>query len=323
MQLYPLQFKPIFKYRLWGGDKLRTVLNKTYEGDHMGESWEISDVQESETIVTNGWLKGYSLRKLIAEFKEDFLGTKVYQRFGNEFPLLIKFIDAAKPLSVQVHPNDELARARYNSFGKNEMWYIMQAEGDAELIVGFNKDIDQNIYEQHLIAGTLLKILNTEKVHSGDVYHIPTGRVHAIGAGVLLAEIQQTSDITYRIYDYNRVDAKTGLKRELHNEQARAAIDYTAQTRYDTSYRLEKNVSSPIVHTPYFKTNILVITEEQELDYSTLDSFIIYMCVSGNLKLTYMSQEYHIQTGETILLPAAIQKVTLMASEARVLEIHL
>jgi len=146
MQLYPLQFKPIFKYRLWGGDKLRTVLNKTYEGDQMGESWEISDVQESETLVENGLLQGYSLRRLISEFKEDFLGTKIYERFGNEFPLLIKFIDAAKPLSVQVHPNDDLARARYNSFGKNEMWYIMQAEEDAELIVGFNKDIDQKSY---------------------------------------------------------------------------------------------------------------------------------------------------------------------------------
>jgi len=323
MQLYPLQFKPIFKYRLWGGDKLRTVLNKTYEGDQMGESWEISDVQESETLVENGLLQGYSLRRLISEFKEDFLGTKIYERFGNEFPLLIKFIDAAKPLSVQVHPNDDLARARYNSFGKNEMWYIMQAEEDAELIVGFNKDIDQNTYEQHLCDGTLHEILNAEKVNSGDVYHIPTGRVHAIGAGVLLAEIQQTSDITYRIYDYDRVDAKTGCKRELHNEQAKAAIDYNAQKRYDTPYSLEKNVSSTVVHTPYFKTNMLHITKEQELDYRTLDSFVIYMCVSGHLKLTYNAQEYHIKKGETLLLPATIQKVMLTATEAKVLEIFL
>ena len=323
MQLYPLRFKPLFKYRLWGGDKLRTSLRKEYEGKNIGESWEISDVEGSETLVAQGALEGYTLRQLIATFKEDFLGTEVYQRFGTAFPLLIKFIDAQQALSVQVHPHDALARERYDSFGKNEMWYIMEAEKDAELIVGFKETIDQNIYEAHLHQGTVLEILNVEQVNRGDVYHIPTGRVHAIGAGVLLAEIQQTSDITYRIYDYDRVDAKTGVTRELHNEQALAAIDFSAQPSYHTPYTVLENESQPIVQTPYFKTNILSVTTAIEKDYSALDSFVIYMCVSGNLKLTYQSQEYLMKIGETILLPAAIERVTLAADEAQVLEIHL
>ena len=214
MKLYPLKFNPVYSYRVWGGEKLKTVLNKNYTQDSIGESWEISDVDENETLVSDGDLKGYSLKMLIQEFKGAFVGNRIYKQFGNDFPLLIKFIDAKTPLSIQVHPSNELAKERHNSFGKNEMWYVMEVEKNAELIVGFNKTVSKEAYVSHLESTKLDELLNIEKVQKGDTFYIPTGRVHAIGAGVLLAEIQQTSNITYRIYDYDRVDSKTGEKRE-------------------------------------------------------------------------------------------------------------
>ena len=280
MKLYPLQFTPLFKYRIWGGEKLKTELNKHYNEENIGESWEISDVSDNETVVAEGALKGQSLRDLIKEFKDDFVGNAVYEKFGEEFPLLIKFIDAKTPLSIQVHPSNELAKTRHNSFGKNEMWYIMDDEKEAELIVGFNKDVEKEKYIEHLKNSTLNKILNIEKIEKGDTFYIPTGRVHAIGAGVLLAEIQQTSDVTYRIYDYDRVDSKTCTKRELHNEMAIDVIDYEVHDTYKTDYSLEKNVSNTLVHSPYFRTNIFnciiqegkgaVLFINQEVDSSDL-----------------------------------------------------
>ncbi|MBL4938901.1 MAG: class I mannose-6-phosphate isomerase, partial [Lutibacter sp.] len=204
MKLYPLKFSPLFFYRIWGGDQLKTVLNKNYDEESIGESWEISDVDTNETVVSEGDLKGNTLKDLIKQFKGEFVGKRVYETLGNNFPLLIKFIDAKSPLSIQVHPNDSLAKERHNSFGKNEMWYVMQADNNAELVVGFNQDVAKERYTSHLNNSTLSKILNIEKVSKGDTFYIPTGRIHAIGAGVLLAEIQQTSNITYRIYDYDR-----------------------------------------------------------------------------------------------------------------------
>lgn len=228
MKLYPLRFNPVYSYRIWGGDKLKTVLNKNYQEESIGESWEVSDIKDNETKVAEGSLEGQTLKQLIKKFKGDFVGNSVYKSFGNNFPLLIKFIDAKTPLSIQVHPSNKLAKQRHNSFGKNEMWYVLQAQENAELIVGFSKKIEKESYQAHLKDSTLTEILNIEKVDKGDTFYIPTGRVHAIGAGVLLAEIQQTSNITYRIYDYDRVDAKTGEKRELHTELAMDAIDYNA-----------------------------------------------------------------------------------------------
>ncbi|MGB2684092.1 MAG: type I phosphomannose isomerase catalytic subunit [Olleya sp.] len=220
MKLYPLTFNPVFSYRIWGGNKLKSVLNKSYSQDNIGESWEISDVEDNQTIVNNGNLKGNTLKDLIKTFKGNFLGHKVYQTFGNNFPLLIKFIDAKTPLSIQVHPSNQLAKKRHNSFGKNEMWYVMQAENEAELIVGFNQKISKEDYVNHLKNNTLKDILNIETVTSGDTFYIPTGRVHAIGAGVLLAEIQQTSNITYRIYDYDRVDKKNRTKKRATHQSS-------------------------------------------------------------------------------------------------------
>ena len=237
MKLYPLQFTPLFKYRIWGGEKLKTELNKHYNEENIGESWEISDVSGDETVVAKGVLKGNTLRDLTIEFKEDFVGKTVYEKFGEEFPLLIKFIDAKTPLSIQVHPSNEVAKMRHGSFGKNEMWYVMQADKDAELIVGFDEKIDTDSYKTHLENNTILDVMHHETVQKGDTFYIPTGRVHAIGAGVLLAEIQQTSDVTYRIYDYDRVDSKTGTKRELHNEMAIDVIDYEVHDTYKTGYQ--------------------------------------------------------------------------------------
>ncbi|MFD2725069.1 type I phosphomannose isomerase catalytic subunit [Hyunsoonleella rubra] len=324
MKLYPLKFEPKYSYRIWGGEKLKTVLNKNYALDSIGESWEISDVEDNETLVCEGALEGKTLKNLIHEFKEEFLGKSVYQNFGDSFPLLIKFIDAKNPLSIQVHPSNELAKERHNSFGKNEMWYVMQAEEDAQLIVGFNQNVDRESYQLHLNDGTLLDILNIEKVDQGDTFYIPTGRVHAIGAGVLLAEIQQTSNITYRIYDYDRVDKKTGEKRELHTEMALDAIDFKHYPNYRSTYSIkEANVSNKLVHSPYFKTNIMHVTEEIIKDYSQIDSFIIYMCVEGALIVESENEAYPVNTGETLLIPACVEQIKVSGKSAKILEIYL
>jgi mannose-6-phosphate isomerase len=322
--LYPLKFNPVYSYRIWGGEKLKTVLNKDYDEDLIGESWEISDVEDNETQVSDGPLKGKTLRELTDMYQSDFVGSKVYKQFGNEFPLLIKFIDAKTPLSIQVHPSNELARERHNSFGKNEMWYIMQADEDAELIIGFNKAVKKEEYIHHLDNATLIDILNIEKVKEGDTFYIPTGRVHAIGAGVLLAEIQQTSNITYRIYDYNRIDTKTGETRELHTALAVDAIDYNFHDSYKTTYEAELNKSCKLVHSPYFKTNIVEIEGVMDMDYSNHDSFVIYMCVDGGLKLQCNRETYILNKGESILIPAAINHVKLLApKKSRILEAFL
>lgn len=321
--LYPIQFHPIFKERIWGGEKLQTVLQKNSQGSSIGESWEISDVKHDETIVKNGHLKGKTLKEIIQSYKEEFLGKKVYQAFGENFPLLIKYIDAKKDLSIQLHPNDELAKKRHNSFGKTEMWYVMQADDDANLIVGFNKEVDKKTYQKHLENKTLPKILNYEKVAQGDVYFLPTGRIHAIGAGIVLAEIQQTSDITYRVYDWDRQDSQ-GNYRELHTELAADAIDYTFYDSYKTNYKSIDNEISPVVSCPYFITNLIPLKSNITLDYSGNDSFVIYMCVKGECILATSDFNIKISFGETILIPASITSVTLKTENtAEILEIYI
>jgi mannose-6-phosphate isomerase len=323
MALYPLKFQPIFKYRIWGGDKLKTVLNKSYDGEHIGESWEISDVEGDETIVNSGNLKGKTLKELIKTFKGDFLGEKVYQQFGDAFPLLIKFIDAKTPLSIQVHPSNEVAKQRHNSFGKNEMWYIMPSDKDAEIIVGFENDTDKVVYESHLENNSVLELMHHEMVQKGDTYYIPTGRIHAIGAGVMLAEIQQTSDITYRVFDYDRVDSTTGKKRDLHNDLALDVIDFKSQSNYKTEYKTDDNKANTLVHSPYFKTNFLPVTTFIEKDFTNLDSFVIYMCVSGEAEISYKKETYTLALGETILIPSALKKIKIEAKQAELLEVYM
>ena len=320
---FPLTFNPILKERIWGGDKLTTVFNKGSERSGIGESWELSDVDGDISIVSNGPLKGKSLKDLIQTYKGKLVGEKVYDLFGNNFPILIKYIDAKAPLSIQVHPSNELAKTRHNSFGKNEMWYIMEAEEHAELIVGFNKELTQESYQRTLDEGQILEVLNSEEILKGDAFYIPTGRVHAIGAGVVLAEIQQTSDVTYRIYDYNRVDVKTGKERELHTELALDAIDYKLHDSYKTSYTLKENKSSELVYSPYFKTNIIQLKGCLKQDYSSLDSFVIYMCVEGNTEIKCGHKTYQLNLGQTMLLPAVIENVELISNNAKLLEVFL
>jgi len=323
MSLGPLKFNPIFCYRIWGGEKLKSLLSKDYEESSIGESWEISAVDGFETRVSEGPESGKTLKELISRHKGDLVGKKVYEDFGQEFPLLIKFIDAARPLSIQVHPSDELAKERHDSFGKNEMWYIMGADEGAELIIGFNQEVDSNEYEKLLQKNDLMKVMKPQAVRAGDAFYIPTGRVHAIGAGVLLAEIQQTSDVTYRIYDYDRVDSKTGEKRELHTDLAKNAIDFEVHDSYRTEYSEEVNAANQMIHSPYFKTDILILDKPIERDLSNLDSFVIYMCVEGDAELHSNDMVFDLKLGETILVPARWDKIHLKSAGCRLLEVYL
>lgn len=315
-----LQFEPILKEKIWGGEKLATLLGKKSDRKDIGESWEISDVQGEISVVSRGDHKGVSLQNLLKEYKEQLVGKRVYQLFGNKFPLLIKFIDAKEALSIQLHPHDDLAKERHNSFGKTEMWYVMQADKNANLIVGFNKDVTQEEYLHHLNNQSLTDILNIDPVTKGDVYFIPTGRVHAIGAGVLLAEIQQTSDVTYRIYDWNRQDSD-GNFRELHTEEAKDAIDYKALENYKTEYESEVNRSSTIVKSPYFHTSILPVRGEIERDIEAIDSFVIYMCVSGLATLYTNTDSIDITKGETVLVPATLTNYKIKSKNCELLEV--
>lgn len=320
MNLYPLKFYPILKERLWGGTKLGTLLGKELESDLIGESWELSGVTGDVSIVANGSFKGTALTDLINRFPEEILGKSVLERFGKEFPILIKFIDAQKDLSIQLHPNDELARKRHNSFGKTEMWYIMDADKDAELIIGFKEDISKETYVESLKNDTLTDLLNYENVKEGDAYFIGAGKIHAIGAGVLIAEIQQTSDQTYRVYDYNRKDAQGNL-RELHTELSIDAISYVKQDDFKVGYGQEENVSNPMVNCPYFKTNFISLNKNIKLDVSDRDSFTIYMCLDGDVKIANDFGSISIKKGETVLVPAITSHILLNSERAKLLEI--
>jgi mannose-6-phosphate isomerase len=320
MNLYPLKFYPILKERLWGGTKLGTLLGKELESDLIGESWELSGVTGDVSIVANGSFKGTALTDLINRFPEEILGKSVLERFGKEFPILIKFIDAQKDLSIQLHPNDELARKRHNSFGKTEMWYIMDADKDAELIIGFKEDISKETYVESLKNDTLTDLLNYENVKEGDAYFISAGKIHAIGAGVLIAEIQQTSDQTYRVYDYNRKDAQGNL-RELHTELSIDAISYVKQDDFKVGYGQEENVSNPMVNCPYFKTNFISLNKNIKLDVSDRDSFTIYMCLDGDVKIANDFGSISIKKGETVLVPAITSHILLNSERAKLLEI--
>lgn len=321
--MYPLLFKTIFKDKIWGGEKIRTILGKDFSPlPNCGETWEISGVKGDISVVKEGPLAGKDLVSLIDEYKGKLVGEKVYKKFGNEFPLLIKFIDANDDLSIQVHPDDALARERHDSFGKTEMWYILQADKGARLNSGFSREIDETVYLKHLEENTLDEILNFETVEAGDVFFLPAGRVHYIGKGVCLAEIQQTSDITYRIYDFDRVDAN-GNKRELHTDQALAAIDYKFHNAYKTRYEIKPNESSELVRCPYFRTNLMALESPVVKDYSAVDSFVIYICAEGEAEVQYPEGSVKIRKGDSLLIPAMFKLIKVLPLEtAKVLEVY-
>lgn len=323
--LYPLKFAPIYKEKIWGGNKIKTILGKDFgKLPNCGESWELSGVEGNVSVVSNGFLAGNSLEELVEVYMGDLVGDKVFENFGNEFPLLIKFIDANDDLSIQVHPDDELAAERHNSYGKTEMWYVLQADPGSKLQSGFNQQIDQETYVEKLENGELTSILNFEEVAPGDVFFIPAGRVHAIGKGILLAEIQQTSDVTYRIYDYERLDA-SGNIRELHTDLALDAIDFTVWPEYKSQCTPKVNESVELVKCNYFTTNLLELDRKLEKDYNQLDSFVIYMCLDGELNLETESGSENIRKGETILLPATIEHVILkpVSPAVKLLEVYI
>jgi mannose-6-phosphate isomerase len=323
--LYPLKFKPIFLEKIWGGNRMRTLLGKDF-GDlpNCGESWEVSAVEGHVSEVSNGFLAGNNLTELVEIYMGDLVGDKVYQKFGIEFPLLFKYIDANDDLSVQVHPDDELSKKRHNAYGKTEMWYVIHAEKGALINSGFNRQLTREQYLEYFESGRLNEILHYDEVKPGDVFFIPAGRVHAIGKGVVLAEIQETSDVTYRIYDYNRKDANGNL-RELHNDLALDAIDFSCLDEYKTKYTVQVNKSSEIVSCEYFTTNLLTFTEKLEKDYYQLDSFVVYMNLDGRFSIEYEAGEETIEQGETVLIPANLETYRLkpLTPEVKTLEIYI
>jgi len=317
--LYPLTFDSIFKEKIWGGQKIHTVLGKDFDAGpdghlpNCGETWEVSDVEGNVSVVAQGGLKGESLHQLVQRYKGDLVGEHVYAHYGARFPLLIKFIDANDDLSIQVHPNDELAKQRGVGYGKTEMWYIMQADQGAKLNAGFNRELTKDEYKQAVADGTIQDLLNIEDAHAGDVFFLPAGRVHYIGKGLLLAEIQQTSDTTYRIYDFDRVDQTTGKKRELHTDLAVDAIDYHHYDDYKTQYARTENETVNAVTSDHFVTNVLNFTQEVEHDYTHLDSFVVLICVAGGLTVnTSGGYSIPLNTGQCVLIPATINTVTLV-----------
>lgn len=325
--LYPLKFKPVLKDKIWGGDKIKTVLGIDYSPlPNCGEAWVLSGVDNNQTDIVNGFLAGNELNELVEIYMGDLIGDSVYERFGDEFPILVKFIDAADWLSIQVHPDDELAAKRNLGHGKSEMWYIIDADPGAELISGFSKKVDQETYKQHLGNKSLREILNIEKVVKGDVFYMPAGRVHALGPGTFLAEIQQTSDTTYRIYDWDRVDSE-GKSRELHIEEAMEAIDFNVYNDYKSEYKPKDNGTANLVTSPYFTTNLIRLDKALAKDYSELDSFVILVCVEGSITLVHSGEtepQVGISQGESLLIPAIIDRVDIIpSSNSKVLEVYI
>jgi mannose-6-phosphate isomerase len=311
--LYPLKFKPILKERIWGGTKLRDAMGKQLPNpeEKFGESWEVSGVEGDVSVVQNGFLAGNTLNELIEVYMGDLVGESLYERFGEEFPLLIKLIDASETLSIQVHPDDETARERHHAYGKTEMWYIIDAESDALIYTGFEKDITRDEYIQAVKEGSLERYLHKEQAIAGDVFFIPAGRVHAIGKGVLLAEIQQTSDITYRIFDWNRVDG-SGKSRELHTELAVDVIDFSRVQNPKAHPVDEVNKTSELTHCKYFTVNRITFTSAMHRDYNMLDSFVVYLCLEGECSVVYASGSgERLTKGETLLLPADLKDIIL------------
>ena len=319
---YPIKFEPILKEKIWGGDKLKEVLNKQSTKNNIGESWEISDVEDNISIVANGAAKGASLTQLINYFESSLVGEKNYKFFGNKFPLLIKFIDANQDLSIQVHPDDQTAHRRHNSYGKTEMWYVMQADQNANLIVGFEDKITKEEYLKNLNNNTLESILHYEQVKPGDSYFINAGKVHAIGAGIMLAEIQQTSDITYRIYDWNRTDS-VGNSRQLHTHQALEVIEFSSKKDYKREYKKQNNTASNIVSCPYFTTNFISVKNLYCKNFRLLDSFVIYICTDGEADVSVDGCTEFIKKGETILIPAFAQNVSIKSKSCELLEVYI
>jgi mannose-6-phosphate isomerase len=319
-RLYPFTFISVFKYKPWGGRKLYTHLGKDYSPyPACGESWEISGLASGLSVVKNGVLAGVSLRALLETYQDALVGKSLYARFGNHFPLLVKFIDAEDDLSIQVHPDDALAAERHGSFGKTEMWYVIQADEGASLIAGFNQPVSAAICRERFSTGRADEILNRETVAAGDVFFLPAGRIHSVGKGLLIAEIQQASDVTYRIHDYDRVDAH-GKRRALDMENAIAALDFGFHRQYKSPYQKKLNAPVRVAHCEHFTANVLEYSEPVVRKY-IFDSFVIHVCVHGTYCIDYGWGRLEVGMGDCVLIPAVIQIVNLdTESGFRILE---
>ena len=322
--LYPLKFNPILKDKIWGGSRLRNILYKEGATDKCGESWEISGLEGDISVVSDGFLRGNNLQETIEIYMGDLVGDKVYEKFGIEFPILIKFIDASETLSIQVHPGDELARTRHNAYGKTEMWYIIEKQKDSKLISGFNREITKQEYLDYFHAGKITDILNYVDVESGDIFFMPAGRVHAIGSGILLAEIHQTSDVTYRIYDWDKLN-ENGEPRELHTDLALDVIDFKQNAPYKFSQMEVLNKTDEAIDCNYFTTNVIRFDKPVIKDYSLIDSFTIYICTEGAVKINCSNQpSTSMRKGEVVLVPASLKQSELIPMmESVLLEVYL
>ena len=298
------KFNPLLKSILWGGEKIVPFKHLTSDQKQVGESWEVSGVKDNESVVSDGKYKGWTLNKLVETLKDKLVGKENYERFGNEFPLLVKFIDAREQLSIQVHPTDEQAQAQGLGRGKTEMWYVMESDADASLRSGLKQQITPKQYKEMVENDTITEALSEYPVKEGDVFFLPAGRIPSIGAGCLLAEIQETSDVTYRIYDFKRKDNE-GNYRELHTKEAAECIDYTVYPDYRTQYEARQNEPVELVSCPYFTTSVYDLTEPMTLDYSDLDSFVIFVGLKGEGEITDAEgNTISFRAGESVLLPA-------------------
>lgn len=323
-KLYPLKFKPLFKDKIWGGQRINSELGLDFSPlPNCGEAWVLSGVPGSETLVSNGFLEGNTLNELLEVYMEELVGDKSFEKSMTEFPILVKFIDSNDYLSVQVHPDDKLAAKRKIGNGKTEMWYILDADKDAELIDGFNRKMDQRTYLEFLEKKQLKDILQFEKVKKGEVFYIPSGRVHALGSGILLAEIQQTSDTTYRIYDWDRKDDQ-GKSRDLHTDLALEAIDFSVPETIRSNYAKVRNKFVNLVNSPSFTTNLVDFDRVFEKNYEDLDSFVILVCVEGSTTVDEGNFTEILKTGEAMLIPAVLEKIKLVPEKScKLLEVFI
>ncbi|MDR1474652.1 MAG: class I mannose-6-phosphate isomerase [Endomicrobium sp.] len=322
--LYPFKFTPILKETVWGGTKLKSCYNKQTDSSSIGESWELSCVKGNISIISNGKLAGTSLSEILKTNSVEILGKNVLEKFGNEFPLLVKFIDAKENLSVQVHPNDALAKKRHGSFGKTEMWHVLQNDSDAKLVLGFNKELDKEEYIRRAKNNTIEDVLNYQSVAPNEGFLIPAGLVHAIGAGIILIEVQQTSDLTYRIYDYNRKD-KNGNCRKLHVQESVDAIDFSAKAVTVSNTENKVGVKT-VAECKYF--NVQAVDLSLIKKYNTeilkqIDSFVILICFDGHATLKYNHAIEEIIKGDTVLLPAVLKNTVLLTGDAKFLEVYI
>jgi mannose-6-phosphate isomerase len=323
-ELYPLKFDAILKEKVWGGSNLKTQYNKVYQGtDPIGESWEISSLEGDKSVISNGFLAGNNIQELIEVYMGDIVGDFVYEKFGDEFPLLIKFIEAKEDLSIQVHPGNELAKERHNAYGKTEMWYILDCNNKSKILTGFNKNVTRDIIKEAIKNDNITDFLHPEYVEKGDTIFIPAGTIHSIGSGITLVEIQQTSDITYRIYDWNRKN--TGKKkRELHTELALDTINYELNNNRKIQNKSEINKTDNLVSCEFFNTNILRFNKPVNKDYYEIDSFVVYICIDGSFLIRWDNSQEKVSKGETVLIPAMLNEVILEPEgEAKLLEVYI